>query len=737
MFKKIILFISIYALIAAVEVPTFAGVDYDYEAEALNTMHILSGDGIDYNLNAKLRRSEAATFIVKVMGKQNFVLQNKEKYASQGFSDVKADDWFAPYVGYCKRQNIISGFPDGSFRPNEHVTEKAFLTMLLSAMEYDSSKDFTWETVLSKAYEVGLSENILHAVSTEDNEAYYRKDVVHHIFLSLDKFMADKEILMIENLINEGVTRKDIAEKYDLYKVDLKQSAIEKTEVKDYHTLLVTLNETVEPLSKEDVNIKGNKNGVFGIESIETSGKTVTIKTQVPMYSGDTYTVRLESVKDQEGFKTTDISAIFQGLKREKVQSDFFKIKDIEIVDASHLLVSFTHPIDKSAESALNYRFGKSNKMVDGSYNNIEVSTLESQENKILVEFYNLEIEAGSEYAFEVRGDLKSTYNAYMNKGQGDSYKFVGENQELEEFEVVDVDVFDSYYLEIEFSRPVDSESAFTKSNYELTNLDTRNTRTPKSVVYKMEDGEVLLDTVLLEFSKMRKDEEYKIEVDGVWDVFSLEDINRYEADVEGEDYEVRPELDDTEVLDRYTLVLTYDTDLDERSHSVNIDIDNRIEVEEVVWFEEEPDRLYVYLNEDTELDDDEKYEIEVGLGVDDYRGVSGEKEIEIVRGTDERKEDIDIESVLEISPGVIMVKFTDFIDMDEADNDNLYEIEYRVGNDKRYNYPDDVQVINGKTVVLEFDAYPSDYEKVLIVLRVDDPSGQFSYTELEYEIEE
>ncbi len=736
MFKKIISSICIYSLAIMLTVPTFAGVDYDYEAEALNTMHILSGDGIDYNLNAKLKRSEAATFIVKVMGKQNYVLQNKEKFSTKEFSDAETTDWFAPYVGYCKRQNIIAGFPDGTFRPDEYVTEKAFLTMLLSAMEYDSDRDFTWDTVYAKAYEVGISDNILHTVTVDDNSSYYRKDVVHNLFLSLDKYMDDKEILMIENLIEQGVTRKDIAEKYGLYKVDAEATAIVSAELADYNTLKVVLNEAVETLTKDNITISSTNNGTYDIDDVEIDGKEVSIKTDVPMYKGDKYTVEIDSVTDKEGFKTSDLSTSFTGIAREKIESDLFKIKDVEIADASHILVTFTHPIDKNAESALNYRFGKSGSLTDGSYRNMEVKTLENQDDKILVEFFDFEIEAGNQYVFEARGDLKSAYQAYMNKGEGDTYKFVGENQELDDFSVVDVEPFDTYYLQVEFSRTVDYETAFTKTNYELTNRDTRKTQTPKDIVYKIEDGEVLLDTVLLKFSRMREDEEFELEVDGVQDVFNLDEINRYKAEFEGEDDEVRPELDDADVLDRYTLVLKYDMYLDEHSASVDVDIDNDIEVNDVAWFEEEPDRLYIYLDEDTELDEDEKYEVEVGSGVSDYRGVSAEKEIEIVRGTDDYKEDVDIESVMEISPGIIMIKFTDFIDVDEADNDNLYEIEYRVGNDKRYNYPETVQVVNGKTVILEFDAYPSDYEKVLIVLRVEDPSGQFSYTELEYEIE-
>jgi hypothetical protein len=668
------------------------------------------------------------------MGKQNYVLQNKERFSDTPFPDVKKGDWFAPYVGFCKRENIISGFPDGEFKPNEYVTEKAFLTMLLSAMEYDSQRDFTWENVYSMAYEVGITDKIENAVRKEDNSLYYRKDVVHNLFLSLDKYMDDKQILMIENLINQGVTWESMAEEYGLNRKDEVQTRITSATVHDYSELELIFNEDIENLYRDEIEIKGKEKVL--IADVDVDGKKAIIHTKTALYSGDTYTITISEIEDTNGFKVQGIEADFEGQARQKVESDLFRIKDVEIIDSAHIMVTFTHPIDKNAESALNYRFGRKDDLQDGSYSNIEIKTLESQEDKILVEFLDFEIESGNTYTFYVRGDLKSAYQAYMNKGNGDEYEFVGEKKKLGDFTVSDVDIFDAYYVKVEFSRTVDYETAFTKSNYELTNMDTRKTQIPRDIVYMRDDGEAELNTVLLEFSRMRDDEAFELEVDGVQDVFNIDEINRYEAEFEGDDDVVVPKLDTIDVIDRYTMVMYYDMDMEERSESVDVDIDNDIEVAEIIWREEEADKIYVYLDDDTRLEEDERYEVEVGRDAYDFRGVATEKETEIVRGTDKRKEEIEIESVIEISPALIMIKFSDFIDMDEAENDNLYEVEYRVGKEKRYNYPESVQVPDGKTVILEFDTYPEDYEKVLIVKRVDDPSGQFSYTELEFDID-
>ncbi len=111
----------------------------------------------------------------------------KNKYIETPFDDVDENDWFAPFVGYCYQNGIIKGFGDGSFRPDDFVSEKAFLTMVLGSLNYEADKDFDWDTVLQKAYEVGLVENIEYAVRTEDNTNYLRENVVHTIYMSLKK----------------------------------------------------------------------------------------------------------------------------------------------------------------------------------------------------------------------------------------------------------------------------------------------------------------------------------------------------------------------------------------------------------------------------------------------------------------------------------------------------------------------------------------------------------------------
>jgi hypothetical protein len=52
------------------------------------------------------------------------------------WSDLSQNDWADAYVQYLADQNAISGYPDGSFRPNALVTRAQFAKMVVLAMQW-------------------------------------------------------------------------------------------------------------------------------------------------------------------------------------------------------------------------------------------------------------------------------------------------------------------------------------------------------------------------------------------------------------------------------------------------------------------------------------------------------------------------------------------------------------------------------------------------------------------------
>lgn len=74
----------------------------------------------------------------KISGQVDFVAATVDQPPPQGtgtaFTDVPTNYWARAYIEALASQNIIAGFPDGSFKPNEPVTRAQFATIITKAL---------------------------------------------------------------------------------------------------------------------------------------------------------------------------------------------------------------------------------------------------------------------------------------------------------------------------------------------------------------------------------------------------------------------------------------------------------------------------------------------------------------------------------------------------------------------------------------------------------------------------
>lgn len=49
------------------------------------------------------------------------------------FSDLAENHWAAPYIDELSSKNVINGYPDGTFKPDDTLTKGAFLKLIMTA----------------------------------------------------------------------------------------------------------------------------------------------------------------------------------------------------------------------------------------------------------------------------------------------------------------------------------------------------------------------------------------------------------------------------------------------------------------------------------------------------------------------------------------------------------------------------------------------------------------------------
>jgi hypothetical protein len=197
------------------------------KVKLLSELSIFIGSNGDYRLNDKLSRSEAAALAVRMMGKELNVLLNSESYSNTPYPDVDPSHWYAAYVGFCTKEGILSGDTSGLYKPNEFITEKAFLKIILGVLGYEINKDYTWVDLFKKAFEVGLVTELSYIVKEDDNLDFKRGDAVNVMYNALTLEAIDTKMQLFHKLIDSGLLTKEKAIQLGL----MQEETEENTEV--------------------------------------------------------------------------------------------------------------------------------------------------------------------------------------------------------------------------------------------------------------------------------------------------------------------------------------------------------------------------------------------------------------------------------------------------------------------------------------------------------------------------
>ncbi|WP_018883955.1 S-layer homology domain-containing protein [Paenibacillus massiliensis] len=92
-----------------------------------------TGDG-QFSPNRDITRAEFAAILVRGLGLAS-------EQGGTDFSDVKQGDWYNKAVSTAQAYELIGGYEDGTFRPNDKITREQAMVMLAKAMKLTGLQD--------------------------------------------------------------------------------------------------------------------------------------------------------------------------------------------------------------------------------------------------------------------------------------------------------------------------------------------------------------------------------------------------------------------------------------------------------------------------------------------------------------------------------------------------------------------------------------------------------------------
>lgn len=686
------------------------------KAEVLNMLSIMSGDGKgNYALDSRLNRSEAAAFIIKLLGKDTYIKENKKLYMSTSFKDIKSSDWFLPYISYCEQNSIISGLGNGLYGPSQPISEKAFLVLVMKSLGYSSdSNDFNWNTVYGSAYRVCLVKKPEYESKIEDNKEYTREDVVDVLYNALSTKLKNSDITLLQKLTNDGVVTREIAYSTGLLN-DKLITAVMSVTPQNKNRISIIFNEDVIPIALENLKIYESKRNTKLLpvrRIISQSDQKLVIETEDQTVDKE-YTLEFSNLTDMQGNSDTKLTSVFTGYKEKVVSSDIFKISKVQNISKNEIYVFFTHPINENCEIPTYYQiYENGQQFVEGKSNTLKVKVLSGERNAVAITIYDKQLSSENEYKVKIAGDLISLFGTKLNNGTGDEATFVPLDIMSEGFALKNVAASNVNTVQLDFNKAVNPVLAKQIYNFNITDSANNTIQIKKAAVIDVEGKSVGI-TINGVFDKTKK---YSIMINRLTDIDKEEEIVERTFEFSG-DYpaELEFSLLNVSAVDSQTILLEFSKPIDEESaENINyygiIDVKNSyksITPDNIYYSKDSPNEVKLYFKSANALKSGLVYKLRLSTIFKDYSGAPINKvtEVDFVSSNSANTK-LSVTRAVIISNDTIMVKFTGSeISVDNPNsNAQNYRVEYTLGTEAYKKIPIAVTYVDKDTVILKFD---------------------------------
>lgn len=166
-FKRLVVFMLVLSMVIGTMVPAFAFSDvedtnYEDEINKLAAVGVVNGDEDgSFRPEDSITRAEVAAIICKMLNAGDRMDDLKNQPSK--FSDVEVGAWYTGAINLATGNEIINGYPDGTFKPDANVKVSEAVTMLVNALGHGVyvKESGEWPAnFIIKAAELGVTKNV-------------------------------------------------------------------------------------------------------------------------------------------------------------------------------------------------------------------------------------------------------------------------------------------------------------------------------------------------------------------------------------------------------------------------------------------------------------------------------------------------------------------------------------------------------------------------------------------------
>ena len=585
--------------------------DEEVTAKLLNELGLVVGSDGDFHVHSKLTRAEAVTLIMRLTN------DNIKIDESNIFTDVNEEDWFYEAVLKGYKLGIVNGYPDGTFKPSEAVSDQAFRKMLLEVMGYKYNSDFVWDDVGKLSEQIGISH-------TEDfTPEFNRKDAFDRIVLMLVSFYNRTDVLYIERLEELG-------------KIDETQRAVflNQADVNNYKILtikcpeegvaLIRFNEPI-PTKYSDLNIViKDANGYLLNTTYQISGNQMTVKSD-GFIEEQNYDLAVEGLKDLFGIELERLAYTFQYKVSNEV-FDFY-IDKIELMSSKYIKVTYSGEILEQSLTSSMFR-----SYINGERKYFGVKKL--QDNEILLVLRE-PLVSNDLLELVFLGAASDIYGNQLYDGYSRTIVLSIESELENELRINSIVPVGNGVFRITYNLPVDISSAILKENYQVSDLSEARpyidvTRVVHSGVGNMRNMQ--FDIV---YDRMVDGNQYYLKATGVEAIFDSYRLESQQKKFNYYESENAFNIVSVKSIDNAHMILSVNQPIDEDDLLKAV-----IEIGGYSVFrrhldEEDPKKIHVYMM--NELVSEKTYSLVVSNLKSEYGMMINDKSMSFTASRDER----------------------------------------------------------------------------------------------------